>query len=79
MRKSLSEINERLQETQINLNVSDEELIDINRRLLDEKDRQIIDFSDRYLIRKFTNGNFQSGGGFYGGGGKGSLKNTRRV
>ena len=33
MRKSLSKINERLRETQINLNVSDEELIDINRRL----------------------------------------------
>jgi hypothetical protein len=67
MREGLVKINDRLRETLINLSVSDDELKAINRRLADGKEREMIDFTKRYLVRKFTDGDFNSGGRYYGG------------
>jgi hypothetical protein len=67
MREALVKINDRLRETLINLSVTDDELVEINRRLADGKEREVLDFTNRYLIRKFTNGDFASGGRYYGG------------
>ncbi|HIC60687.1 MAG TPA: hypothetical protein EYO71_11510 [Rhodospirillales bacterium] len=67
MREALVRINERLQGTLINLNVTDDELKAINRRLANDKDREMIDFTKRYLVRKFTDNSFDSGGRYYGG------------
>jgi len=75
----LRRINENLQSSFLNLNVSDNQQEAIRRRLSydvqedegeeDEEDdfRGPLDFSDRYLRRIFAKGSFRCGGRFYGG------------
>lgn len=68
---NLRRINENLQSTFINLNVTDAELRVIQERLAGdhaEKElRQPFDFSHRSLKRVFALGSFEFGGRFYGG------------
>ena len=67
MRKALVGINEALKKTLVNLKVTDDQFTVINNRLSNDKDRQMVNFSNRYIVRKFTNGTFEDGGRFYGG------------
>jgi hypothetical protein len=54
MRDAVLRINKELKGTLVNLKITDER-------------RQMVDFTNRYLARKFTNGSFEAGGRFYGG------------
>jgi hypothetical protein len=67
MREALVRINEALKKTLVNLKVTDDQFTVINNRLSNDKDRQMVNFSNRYIVRKFTNGSFEDGGRFYGG------------
>jgi hypothetical protein len=67
MRHNLRAFNAQLKETLLNLNVTDDELRDINLRLRSDPDKETIDFSRRRLCRIFKNGNWNTGGRFYGG------------
>ena len=67
MHEALVRINNKLKETLVNLKVTDGQFEEINKRLSNDKNRQIVDFSNRYIVRKFTNGTFDSRGRFYGG------------
>lgn len=72
---NLQLVNEVLQKTLINLNVSDEQLLNLNtsREASAENDEDDslrsnkIDFTNRKLRRVFSNSSFQVGGRFYGG------------
>lgn len=67
IRDALVGINEALKKTLINLKATDDQFAVINNRLSNDKDRQMVNFSNRYIVRKFTNGTFEDGGRFYGG------------
>ena len=67
IRDALVGINEALKKTLINLKATDDQFAVINNRLSNDKDRQMVNFSNRYIVRKFTNGSFGDGGRFYGG------------
>jgi len=72
---NLKRINECLQNTQINLNISDEELLLLNSSGVATADseetdtiiRSKVDFTNRKLRRIFSLNSFQAGGRFYGG------------
>jgi len=63
----LVKINDRLRHTLINLKVTDDELNAINARLTKDKDKQALDFTNRYVRRVFNEGSFDAGGRFTGG------------
>lgn len=76
--QNIRRINENLQSTQLNLEISDEtsaQLVRRFRRLIDEGDdadlddarREPIDFSNRSIRRIFAGNSFELGGRFYGG------------
>ena len=62
MRDNLNKINEWLEYSIILLEVTDEELKELQGRL-----KRKIDFTDKRLRRIFNNGSFEQGGRFYGG------------
>ena len=76
-REALKSINGLLSKTLINLYMSDDELMKMNRRLAggcdgeegedDEIPRRAIDFTQKSLCRIFNNSSFKDGGRLYGG------------
>lgn len=69
----LDRINESLEATFVNLNVPDEELARLNRKIAADGElsegvpKEPFDFSNRTLNRIFAEGTFAKGGRFYGG------------
>lgn len=86
---NLSYINARLEEADLNLLISDNELEKVNKKISgvhDEEDdeelkeflRSPLNFNRRYLKRVFNNNSFERGGRFYGGWWQGLPENTRK-
>jgi hypothetical protein len=82
-------INENLQKSLINFNITDEEFEKLRARLsqrggdedqanLLESERQPVDFTNRSLKRIFACGSFDNGGRFYGGWWQGLPKEYRK-
>jgi len=67
MRENLEAINKKLEETLINIFVTDDQQADINNRLRKDPDRLALDFTQRKLHRSFVNNSWDEGGRFYGG------------
>jgi hypothetical protein len=67
MRNNLQMFNDELEQTLLNLKVTDNDLRDINMRSRGDPDREAIDFSRRSLCCIFKNGSWNDGGRFYGG------------
>ncbi|MBT4701568.1 MAG: hypothetical protein HOB79_10900, partial [Rhodospirillaceae bacterium] len=75
--KNLQRINENLQSSLLNLNISDHEFESLKIRLRNSEDddelvelgskREPLEFQNRSLRRIFAQGSFNSGGRFYGG------------
>ena len=67
MRSNLEVINELLERTWIDIEISDKELIKLNQAMDREPDKSPIDFTRRKLRRIFNNSSFEHGGRFYHG------------
>jgi len=67
MRSNLTKINDLLDRTWVDLEVTDKDLTKINEILVNDKDKQPIDFTRRKLKRIFSNSSFEQGGRFYHG------------
>ena len=70
MRQNLETINKKLEQTLININVTDEQQADFNKRLRKDPYHLALDFTQRKLYRVFVNKSWDQGGRFYGDGGK---------
>ena len=66
MRKNLEIINEVMEKAEITLEISEEELRELNARMLDDPNKQAIDFSRKKLRRVFLDRRPDLGGRFYG-------------
>jgi hypothetical protein len=68
MRKNLEIINEVMEKAEITLDISEEELRQLNARLLDDPDpyKQVVDFTNKRLHRVFLDRRLDRGGRFYG-------------
>jgi len=67
MRQNLETINKKLEQTLININVTDEQQADFNKRLRKDPYHLALDFTQRKLYRVFVNKSWDQGGRFYGG------------
>jgi hypothetical protein len=67
MRANIEVINQKLARTFLNLNVTDDEMTEINRKVRQDPENEAVDFTKRHLRRVFNNGNWNDGGRFYGG------------
>jgi len=69
MRKNLERINAYLQDQFLSIDISQEDLTEINRRLRGKTQQslQTVDFTKKRLHRIFSEGSFECGGRFYGG------------
>ena len=67
MRGNLRFINECLSRHWADIGIKDEDFISLQERLLIDDEKQPIDFSRWALVRIFSNGSFEQGGGFYRG------------
>ncbi|QBQ55530.1 hypothetical protein [Nitrosococcus wardiae] len=67
MRIQLEAINQRLERSLIDLDISDSELKELVKRFRKDPDRGTLDFSRKRLRRVFNNGSFEEGGRFYHG------------
>ena len=66
-RSNLNKINACLLRHWADLEVQDASLPELARRVANHQDKEPIDFSQRTLVRIFTNGSFEEGGRFYRG------------
>jgi hypothetical protein len=68
MRKNLEIINDVMEKADITLDISDDELRELNARMLDDPDpyKQVVDFTRKRLHRIFLDRRFDRGGRFYG-------------
>jgi len=87
MRDNLRIINELLDKTLININLSDQDFHKLSHRMITgeidsgiehEEPRGAIDFNRRWLYRIFNNGSFDQGGRFYGGWWQGIPREIRK-
>ncbi|WP_163001302.1 hypothetical protein [Pannonibacter phragmitetus] len=72
MRENLRRINTSFQQHWFDLRIRDEELLQLQRRmqrdyLSGSREGSLIDFTQRTLVRIFSNGDWQQGGRFYRG------------
>jgi hypothetical protein len=69
MRENLEKINAYLQDQFLSIDISEEDLTEINRRLRGNRRQtlQAVDFTRKRLYRIFSEGSFDYGGRFYGG------------
>ena len=72
MRENVHRINAHLQRQWIDLRITDEAFANLQRRMqrdhnADERERPIIDLTQRALVRIFNNGRWDQGGRFYRG------------
>ncbi|NVK36164.1 MAG: hypothetical protein HWE23_16895 [Rhodobacteraceae bacterium] len=72
MRERLRRINSHLDQQWIDLRISDDEFAKLQRRMSldyedEDRDRPFIDFTQRTLVRIFSNGDWEQGGRFYRG------------
>ncbi len=65
MRTNLRTINECLKRCWPDLRITDEQYKSLQERLLVDKEKSPVDFSQRILTRIFSNGRFDHGGRFY--------------
>ena len=65
MRKNLRTINACLARHWPDLELTDNEFVQLQLRLIDDTNKAPIDFSKRILTRIFSNGSFEQGGRFY--------------
>lgn len=65
MRQQLKELNQRIAQFFIGLEVSDQKLAELQIKL--RGDREPLDFTERTLYRVFNDSSFEKGGRFYGG------------
>ena len=66
MRKNLEIINQVMEKAKITLDVSEEDLRELNARMLADPNKQAIDFSRKRLHRVFLDRRDDRGGRFYG-------------
>ena len=72
MRAELQEINTVLSRHWIDIYITDQEMLELRKRMwedyvADTRERGIVDFTRRSLVRIFNNGSFEQGGRLYGG------------
>ena len=65
MRKNLRTINACLARHWPDLELTDDEYVQLQLRLIGDKNKSPVDFSKRILTRIFSNGSFEQGGRFY--------------
>ena len=65
MRKNLRTINSCLARHWPDLQLTDDEFVQLQLRLIDDTNKSPVDFSKRILTRIFSNGSFEQGGRFY--------------
>lgn len=83
MRASVDRINAHLQRQWIDVRIKDKDFERLQHRmqreyLADNRDRHLIDFTQRALVRIFNNGDWQQGGRFYRGWWQGIPKEYRK-
>ena len=64
-RSNLNKINSCFLKHWVDLEVKDAELPKLEARITNHKDKEPIDYSNRTLVRIFSNGSFKQGGRFY--------------
>lgn len=68
IRENLKPINEKIRNSQITLNINDEQYSQLMQRIKEDEEYRIqIDFTKVELHRVFNNSSWQEGGRFYGG------------